>query len=204
MLDDSVVTLELREIVKDMVQCVQVAQYTWTHPKSLVEYGHWVFLRNLAIIHRLASLKFDLEKGFWRTEALRIGLIQWVMLCMTELGPRRSVKVIAPHLKKTLEKCRLNQESWSSHAGILTWIPTVGATTSFGLPEEKFFISRLVTISSILLVGSEQQLHELSQRYLCLERVQRKSLAFLAKKLREFDWLSLPSLSGSTQKMTLM
>lgn len=61
MLDDSVVTTELREIVKDMVQCVQVAQYTWTHPKSPVEYGRWVFLRNLAIIHRLASLKFNLE-----------------------------------------------------------------------------------------------------------------------------------------------
>jgi hypothetical protein len=49
MLDGSVVTSELREIVKDMVQCVQVAQYTWTHPKSLVEIGHWLFLRNLGV-----------------------------------------------------------------------------------------------------------------------------------------------------------
>lgn len=198
--DDSVVTSELRGIVNDMIQCVRVAQYTWTHAKLQVEYGHWVFLRNLAIIHRLASLKFDLDKDFWRAEVLRIGLIQWVMLCMTELGPPRSVKVIAPHLKKALEKCRLKQESWSSHAGILTWILIVGATTSFGLPEEKFFISQLAAVTGIIRVRNEQQLHELSQRYLYLERLQRKSLAILAKKLLEFDRLSLPTLSSSTQK----
>jgi hypothetical protein len=204
MLDGSVVTSELREIVKDMVQCVQVAQYTWTHPKSLVEIGHWLFLRNLAIIHRLASLKFDLEKGYWRAEVLRITLVQWVMLCMTELGPPRSVKVIAPHLKRALDKCRLNEEPWSSDASIQAWILIVGATTSFGLPEEKFFMSQLNTISSIVRVRSEQQLHELSQRYLYMERLQRKSLAILAKKLLDLDLPSLPTSSGSMQKTTML
>lgn len=183
-----------------MIQCVQAAQYTWTHAKLQVEYGPWLFLRNLAIIHRLASLKFDLEKEFWRAAVLRIGLIRWVMLCMTELGPPRSVKVIAPRLKKALDKCRVRQESWLSHAGILTWILTVGATTSFGLPEERFFISQPAAVTGILRVRSEQQLHEFSQRYLYLERLQRKSLAILATKLLEFDRLLPPTFSGSTQK----
>ena len=200
MLDDSVVTSELREIVKDIAQCVQVAQFTWTHPKSQVEYGRWVFLRNLAIIQRLASLKFDQEKEYRRAEVLRIALIQWLMLTMTELGPPRSVKVIAPHLKKALEECRQHEESWSSHAGILMWILVVGATTSNGLSEEKFFDSQLIAISSVLHVRTEQQLHGLSQRYLYLERLQRKSLAILAKKLLAFDRLSLLALPGSTRK----
>jgi hypothetical protein len=76
----------------------------------------------------------------------------------------------------------------------------VGATTSFGLPEERFFISQLAAVTGILRVRSEQQLHELSQRYLYLERPQRKSLAILAKKLLEFDRLLPPPFSASTQK----
>ena len=202
--EDVVVTLELREIVKDIIQCVQVAQHTWTHPKSLVEYGHWVFLRNLSIIHRLSSLKFDLDKGYWRAEVLRIALVQWLMLTMTELGPPRSVKVIAPHLKKALEKCQQQEESWSSHAGILMWIVMVGAITSTSLPTEKFFNSQLLAVSSILRVRTEPQLHELSQRYMYLERLQRKSLGILAKRLLEFDRHPYPAFSGSSQKVTVL
>ena len=135
---------------------------------------------------------------------LRIVLVQWLMLTMTELGPPRSVKVIAPYLKKALETCQRRGESWSSHAGILMWIVIVGTTTSNGLLEEKFFNSQLITVSSILRVRTEQQLHELSQRYLYLDRLQRKSLTVLAKKLLGFDRLSFPALSGSTQKLTIL
>ena len=204
MLEDTVVTLELREIVKDIVQCVQIAQYTWTHPKSLVEYGHWVFLRNLAIIHRLSSLKFDLEKEYWRAEVLRIALVQWLMLTMTELGLPRSVKVIAPHLQKALEKSQQQEESRSSHVGILLWTVMVGATTSSGLPVEKFFNSQLLTVTRILHVRTEPQLHELSQRYLYLERLQRKSLGILAKRLQDFDRHPFPVFLGSSQKVTIL
>jgi hypothetical protein len=48
-LEDATLPPTLRTIIHDVIQCVQVAHYVWTHPQSPKSDIEWIFLRYLAM-----------------------------------------------------------------------------------------------------------------------------------------------------------
>jgi hypothetical protein len=119
-LEDPTLPPTLRTIVHEVIQCVQVAQYVWTHPQSPTSDLEWIFLRYLAILHRLLTL----EWMSWQTEAFRIALIMWLMVVMTNLGIRRSIKFIVPRLKRALlaSGAETGIQPWNERSGLLLWV----------------------------------------------------------------------------------
>ena len=85
---DCLLSQPLKVIAQDIVECVQVAQYVWSQPESPKEDLEWIFMRYLAIIHRLLRLHFTIR----RTEAFRIALIMWLMIIVRE--PRSFITCI--------------------------------------------------------------------------------------------------------------
>jgi hypothetical protein len=140
-LEDATLPPTLRTIIHDVIQCVQVAHYVWTHPQSPKSDIEWIFLRYLAILHRL--LKLDCTS--WETEGFRIALIMWLMIVMTKLGIRRSIKFIVPHLKRALlaSEAEAEEQPWNDRSGVLLWVLTAGSVASAGSSDEPWFVSRL-------------------------------------------------------------
>jgi hypothetical protein len=193
-LKDPVLPLTLRTITHDIIQCVQVAQYVWTHPDSPNSDLEWIFLRYLAILHRLLNF----NSASWQTEAFRIALIMWVMIIMTSLGIRRAVKIIVPHLKQALLASEVDTEeqSWKERNGLLLWVLKVGSVASAGSSDEQWFVSQLAEVANRLQLWSQAQLRKFLLGYFFLDSAQSASLSALASKLAGYGALS-PLASAS-------
>jgi hypothetical protein len=196
-LKDPILPLVLRTITHDIIQRVQVAQYVWTHPGSPKSDLEWIFLRYLAILHRL--LNFDYASG--QTEAFRIALIMWVMIIMTSLGIRRAVKIIVSRLKQALlaSELEMDEQSWTERNGLLLWVLTVGSVASAGNSNEEWFVSQLAEVVCRLQLQTQAQLRELLLGYFFLDSAQSASLSTLVGKLVGCGALSpLESVSSAT------
>jgi hypothetical protein len=198
-LKDPILPLTLRTITHDIIQCVQVAQYVWTHPDSPNSDLEWIFRRYLAVLHRL--LNFDCAS--WQTEAFRIALIMWVMIIMTSLGIRRAVKIIVPRLKQALlaSEVETEEQSWKERNGLLLWVLKVGSIASAGSSDEQWFVSQLAEVANRLQLWSQAQLRKFLLEYFFLDSAQSASLSALASKLTGCGALSpLPLVSSTTSE----
>lgn len=178
----------LRAIIHDVIQCVQVAQYVWTHPQSPRSDLEWIFLRYLAILHRLLTL----ECASWQREAFRIALIMWLMIVMTKLGIRRSIKFIVPQLKLAFlaSQKEAGKYPWDDRSGLLLWILTTGSFPAAGSKDEPWFLARLADVAGRLHIQTEAQLRDFLRHYFFLEPAQSSSLSILVAKLTNARLLS--------------
>jgi hypothetical protein len=178
----------LRAIIHDVIQCVQVAQYVWTHPQSPRSDLEWIFLRYLAILHRLLTL----ECASWQREAFRIALIMWLMIVMTKLGIRRSIKFIVPQLKLAFlaSQKEAGEHPWDDRSGLLLWILTTGSFPAAGSKDEPWFLARLADVAGRLHIQTEAQLRDFLRHYFFLEPAQSSSLSILVAKLTNARLLS--------------
>jgi hypothetical protein len=198
-LKDPILPLTLRTITHDIIQCVQVAQYVWTNPDSPKSDLEWIFLRYLAILHRL--LNFD--RASWQMEAFRIALIMWLMIIMTSLGIRRAVKIIVPRLKQALlaSEVEMEEQSWKERDGLLLWVLTVGSVASAGSSDEQWFVSQLAEVANSLRLWTQAQLRNFLLDYFFLDSAQSASLSALAGKLASYGALSpVASVSLTTSE----
>ena len=183
-LEDATLLPTLRTIIHDVIQCAQVAQYVWTHPRSPKSDLEWIFLRYLAILHRLLTHKCP----SWETEAFRIALIMWLMIVMTSLGIRRSVKRIVPQMKLALlasEREVEKQKDSKERIGVVLWILTVGSVASAGTLDEQWFVSRLVKAADQLHLWGMAQMRRFLSGYFFLDSAQSASLSILVEKLAD-------------------
>jgi hypothetical protein len=183
-LEDATLPPTLRTIIHDVIQCVQVAQYVWTHPQSPKSDLEWIFLRYLAILYRLLTL----ECASWQTEAFRIALIMWLMIVMTKLGIRRSTKFIVPHLKRALlaAEAEVERQPWNARSGLLLWVLVTGSFPAAGSSDEPWFLSRLAEVAGRSRLRTEGQLRDFLRCYFFLESAQSARLSTLTGKLADF------------------
>lgn len=177
--ENNVLPRTVRKIVQEAVQCVQVAQYVWTHCEPTPSDTKWIFLRYLAIVHRLLRL----ELASMRAEAFRIAMIMWLMIIMTSLGIRRAVKLIVPNLRRTLLALGEDESHWGELSGLLLWILNVGSIASAGSSDEPWFLLRLNDLIDHLHIRTDDQLRSFLRSYFVLEPVQSVSLDVLCYKL---------------------
>ena len=191
-LGDATLPPTLRTIVHEVVQCAQVAQFVWTHPESRKSDLEWIFLRYLAILHRLLTLKCV----SWQPEAFRIALIMWLMIVMTSLGIRRSIKLIVPRLKQALlaSEAEADEQPWSERSGLLLWVLAVGSFASVESSDEPWFVSRFAGVADRFGLRDEAQLRKLFRQYFFLESAQSASVSNLAGKLADYG-VSTPLLA---------
>ena len=191
-LEDATLPPLLRTMIHDVIQCVKVAQYVWTHPQSPKGDLEWVFLRYLAILYRL--LTFDTIS--WHTEAFRIALVMWLMIVMTSLGIRRSIKMIVPRLKQALlaSESEVEEQSWDERPGLVLWILTAGSFASVGSDDEPWFVSGLAGVAGRLGLRNKAQLRDFLGHYFFLDSAQSARLSVLADKLAEYG-LSTASIA---------
>lgn len=198
-LKDPILPLTLRTITHDIVQCVQVAQYVWTHPDSPKSDLEWIYLRYLAILHRLLNF----GSTSWQTEAFRIALVMWVMIVMTSLGIRRAVKIIVPRLKQALlaSEVETDGQSCEERNGLLLWVLMVGSVASAGSSDEEWFVSQLAEVANRLRLWTQAQLRKSLLEYFFLDSAQSASLGALAGKLADYGALSpLASVPSTTSE----
>jgi hypothetical protein len=190
-LKDPILPLTLRTITHDIVQCVQVAQYVWTHPDSPNSNLEWIYLRYLAILYRLLNF----GSASWQTEAFRIALVMWVMIIMTSLGIRRAVKIIVPRLKQALlaSEVKTDEQSSKDGNGLLLWVLMVGSVSSVGSSDEEWFVSQLAEVANRLQLWTQSQLRKFLLDYFFLDSAQSASLSALAGKLAGCGALSPPA-----------
>lgn len=183
MLQDASLPPALRRMIHDVIQCVQIAQYVWTHRQSPKSDLEWIFLRYLAILHRLLML----ECASWQAEAFRVALIMWLMIVMTKLGIRRSIKFIVPQLKLALLASQKEAEEhpWDNRPGLLLWILTTGCFPAADSKDEPWFLARLADVAGRLRIQTEAQLRNFLRCYFFLEPAQSASLSTLVAKLAD-------------------
>ena len=172
-----IVARRLRTVIEDMIECVQLTDYAWTDRESQPSISRWLFVRNLAIRHRLLSMKFKNVA----TEALRIALIMWIMIVMTSFGARRSAKVMVTRLKENLLKTE--GIDWNEHYGLLVWVFLIGAIAAEGTSAENWFLAHFAKICQYRRISGETQLCELCKSFFYVDTIQRPSLRNLVKRL---------------------
>lgn len=138
---------------------------------------HWVFRRTLINRHCLLDLEFE-DK---RIEAIRIALIMWT-LRTTGAGRKRTSRVMAPHLLKTM--VMISQAHWNGHDEIRAWILTIGAISAAPYSNEnKWFIGELRSQCFCEIRDSRtilQNLIERASRFLMLGAIECEALEELS------------------------
>ena len=176
----SVVNETLQSHVKDMVECAKL--FYADKISSDANVVGWSTRRRLAIRHRLCSYSEEDP----RSEALRIALLIWAVDVLTlgsQYGALRTIRVVAPRLRCTLERAREEYSSWTGHTEVLLWILTVGAMALDGGKDQVWFIEQIVTLTSYAKVPDGAHIQALLERSLYIHKVQHESLKKITDKV---------------------
>lgn len=181
-----IITANLRWVILDLAVALSVLK---TLRSSLppqetkpTEGLHWIYMRTLAVRNRL--LHMDLQDA--RSDAVRIALLLWIFMCFTVAGRRRSIKVVAPFLKQTLEV--VPEEQWEEHEEVRLWVLSIGAlSAAVGSEVHEWFKSRIIVLpvaelgDSDLILGA---MTALSDKFFHLESAQKNDLRALANDIQ--------------------
>ena len=180
--DEHAPSEDMAAIVNDVIQCIQVAQHTWPQLEPHKDDLQWIFLRYLSILHRLLKL----QSTSWRAEVVRIALIMLFLMVMTDLGKRRSGKLLAPRLRLAIAAARFeDRSSWGGErTGLLVWALTIGWLAASGTGEEQWFLAQLVAAMDELQLGTEDVFRRLLRSYFFVESTQSARISVLAEELR--------------------
>ncbi|KAI1619656.1 hypothetical protein EDD37DRAFT_202459 [Exophiala viscosa] len=178
-----IVPSSLRWIILDLtvvLSALKISQSSARKADKLPKGGlHWIYLRNLAIKHRL--LEIDLEDP--RSEAIRIAVLLWIYMCFTYAGRRRSIKIIAPFLRQTL--LRTSKNDWTGHEEVHLWTLCIGGlSATLGSDEHTWFLTEIKD-SPIGTLGDSEVIFDvlvsLSHKFFYLESAQKSILKALAQ-----------------------
>lgn len=121
--NDNFIPPKLTAIVQELLETHTVKNRIATSsmsPTRATQVMHWITMRNMAIRNRLLAFKTTDA----RNHALRIALIMWSLLTMTVTGRAKTVKIMAPDLKRCLSENPACQ--WLGNEDAQLWILIVG------------------------------------------------------------------------------
>ncbi|MCJ1329220.1 hypothetical protein MMC10_005898 [Thelotrema lepadinum] len=168
---------ELKQIVRDIVDYVQVAEHAWASPKINPADESWLFLRLQTFSHRLLHLRelSDLEN------CVRLTLLLFLLNTTQYRGAQISAQILLRRLHSAiLETHRLKVPSG---AGILFWCLCTGALTAYSSNIRKKFVDMVADSCNSLRELTERALQERLTPYLFLPERQGGPLSDLVKEL---------------------
>lgn len=178
-----IVPASLRWVILDLtvvLSALRSSQSSDQKAKRLPQGGlHWIYIRNLAIKHRLLEMEFEDP----RSEAVRIAVVMWIYMCFTYAGRRRSIKVIAPFLGQTL--LELSNDDWEGHEEVHLWILCIGGlSATVGSDTHTWFLTEINNSPIGTLEDADtifDVLVSLSHKFFYLEPAQMSILKALAR-----------------------
>ncbi|KAK5046408.1 hypothetical protein LTR84_008210 [Exophiala bonariae] len=139
---NEIVPTELNLIITDLAVAMLItnAADAGATPSTVAERSTgWIYHRVLVVRHRLLEQKFDDP----RSESIKLALLIWILQCFTRAGRLRSAKLIAPKLRKCLQK--MSEDSWKYHDEIRLWVMIVGAAAARnGSGDHAWFVQRIL------------------------------------------------------------
>lgn len=148
---------ELVQAIQETAECVWVLLYAPHGAADASKHAaRWLQWRHAAIRHRLLALEYPGSK----LDAVRVGLIMWILTSMVILGLKRLGGLIAPKLRNILWSVDEPHYQWTGLLQVKTWILTIGAMCSMvGSEEERWFIDQLFEIGLPDYIQRFQEAH---------------------------------------------
>ncbi|KAJ9610192.1 hypothetical protein H2200_004969 [Cladophialophora chaetospira] len=138
---------ELVEAIQETAECTWVLMHAPHGAPAVSKHAaRWLQFRHTAVRYRLLGLEYP-GSSF---DAIRVGLLMWILTAMVILGLKRLGNLIAPKLRVILWSVEEPRLQWQGLAQLKTWILTIGAMCSMvGTEEERWFIDQLFEIGFV-------------------------------------------------------
>ena len=158
---EDVLGAELSRIIRDIVTCIQVAEYLSTESSRDTDEQRWLFLRHQALTSRLISLQPRTPIQY----CTRIALIVWLLKITAYFGAQRWSKNLLPRLKAAI--IRISDRNEWIPSTLLFWMTCLGAMTAEYTEERDWFLARTYELArSLDIVIEKQSFRRLLQKYL--------------------------------------
>jgi hypothetical protein len=183
-----IIPSDLRQQIQSLAVSIELLkQFSGARPHQVGHDSalHWVHVETLLVRHRLLSMQHD----DWRVDAIRLGLIAWTMLVLSNGGRIVIVKAMA---RKSQARLSLMDDSkWIGLEQLHCWILLLWAQCSEqGSATRRWFVSELRRCQG-LLAGSQpvgiwtaEDMLDFSQDFFVLEQVERSTLVQIADLLK--------------------
>ncbi len=138
---------ELVEAIQETAECTWVLHFA-SHgtPDVSKHAARWLQWRHAAVRHRLLALEYPNSS----LDAIRVGLIMWILTSMVILGLKRLGGLIAPKLRNMIWAVEEPHLQWQGLGQVKTWILTIGAMCSMvESEEERWFVDQLFEIGVV-------------------------------------------------------
>lgn len=150
--DLSMIPLYLRVVIGQLLESYDVKsrlQTTNMPARRVMQITHWITKRNMAIRHRL--LQFNTVDP--KVHALRVSIIMWTLLAMNVTGRTKTVKVMAPTLRRILTDIPATE--WKPNSDICSWICLVGFSCAAENSEEsRWYAEQLQSFRRLLSLSN--------------------------------------------------
>ncbi|ETI25690.1 hypothetical protein G647_02464 [Cladophialophora carrionii CBS 160.54] len=135
---------ELVEAIQETAECAWVLLYApYGAPGASKYAARWLQWRHAAVRYRLLAMDYTGSS----LDAIRVGLLMWILTSMVILGLKRLGGLIAPKLRKILLSMDEPRLQWQGLVQAKTWVLTIGAMCSMvGSEEERWFVDQLFEI----------------------------------------------------------
>jgi hypothetical protein len=180
---------ELVEAIQETAECTWVLLYA-PHgaPAASKHAARWLQWRHAAVRYRLLAMSYPGSS----LDAIRVGLLMWILTSMVILGLKRLGGLIAPKLRTILWSVDEPRLQWEGLVQAKTWVLTIGAMCSMvGSEEERWFVDQLFEIGfaehirrireTHLQLDTSDVLRKFQANFFYYDAIQRPRLERLAR-----------------------
>ena len=139
---------------EELVQAIrETAECTWVlhcasqgTPEVSKHAAKWLQWRHAAVRHRLLAMEYPGSS----LDAVRVGLLMWILISMVILGLKRLGGLIAPKLRTILWCVEEPHHQWTGLVQAKTWVLMIGAMCSMvASEEERWFVDQLFEVGFV-------------------------------------------------------
>lgn len=184
---------QLRSVVDEMAECAWVLHNGTQQPSEASKHAvKWVQWRSAAIRYRLLALTFSDPA----LEAVRVGLLLWVLITTVLLGLRMLGPRIAPKLQLLLHAATSpHHHHWRNQVELQMWVTSMGAMCA--VPDsqlERWCVGKLFDLGLAENIRLFRKIHgpgimtldvlrNFEEKFFYYDKVQRPRLERLARLL---------------------
>ncbi|OAP63145.1 hypothetical protein AYL99_02372 [Fonsecaea erecta] len=182
---------ELVQIIQETAECSWVLHHApLGAPEASKHAARWLQWRHAAVRYRLLALEYSGSS----LDAVRVGLLMWILTSMVILGLKRLGGLIAPKLRKIFWSVDEPHAQWEGLIQLKTWVLTIGAMCSMvGSEDERWFVEQLFEIGFVEHIRRFQEtqpdfdtldvLKNFQEKFFYYDAIQRLRLERLARLL---------------------
>ncbi|KIX03359.1 uncharacterized protein Z518_06911 [Rhinocladiella mackenziei CBS 650.93] len=196
--NDGFLSDDLVNAIRETAECTWVLHYApLGSPEATKHAARWLQWRNAAVRYRLLAMKCtDLS-----LDAVRVGLLMWILTSMVLLGIRRLGNLIAPKLQNILRKANNPSYQWQGRVELKIWILTVGAMCSMiNSEEENWFVDQLFEIGLPTNIQRFRDMHPENETVDILKNFQEKFFYYDAIQRPRLERLAYLIQDGQSQR----